>query len=936
MATEAFSSSLLDAPGSAESPLDDDAPLRASLIARLNIYFASLSCLGGVALGAGTNTESLSVMAVFFSVLGFVCVDWLKLFALPPVAAYAAMGLAAIYCVSDFIDLNDAGSRQITAVAQLLVFVQAILMLQVKTVRIYEQLGVFCLLQLIVAAVFNNAIFYGLALLPVAITGAWALGLMSSLASSDLLTANVNDIRRHFDIPDDLDDSFESMSVDSDAIADQLPMDERLRQSVLSWFNRHRESDSASKSSIEASIRPAAMGTIESDAQDAAHSVAVVARRVPRIALLAIAPAVTLVGLMFFYALPRTSDAVRATGSGPALVGFSENVVLGQIGQMMLSNQIALRVELTDESTRLPLEVQGGLYLRGRTLERYYMGSKDDNAKQSAGWGVKALSSTYDQSVLPDEFVPSRKSDSNFFARASAKVTCESMRSSSLFAIAPYYRIDASAKAIAHSQDRWTLARRDRDPGVWSFPRMSYRFGTHAFRRGSQSDLTCRWTMVDQLNKTMARKGLRAEDVGDRSGFDDANIGPAANLDYRLTKAQLELERYNDVLLQYDPDRFPTTQTLSDSLVSRIEGERTAFKIAKRFENHLARAGNFQYTLNLDAEPISGMDPIEQFLAYDRRGHCQFFASALVMMLRSQGIPARMVVGYRTMEYSKLAHQFIARQSHAHAWVEALIDREDLPEAVSVYGQPVTEQYWLRLDPTPGGIPDSDANVGQVFDYAQNLWDDYVVEMDRSRQRAGLAGEGTINPISDSYGRFIARLESFVTKLATGEIGGGELAADERFSIPAAAAAIAGMLGLAVVLQIKLPAWIRRRRTDDFADAQLQPKIPFYAEVLSLLAQLGIDRKPTQTPHELAGHAAAQLPQSTSAEFSGPLNVLTQAFYRLRFGLTSAQDSSSAQPAGSTSQTSDLPPPESGEINQALVRLRRFVNSRLPSSGKTE
>ncbi len=152
---------------------------------RLKFYFAILSCLGGLVLASGEGAELIPVVAVFFAFFGFVFVDWLKLFALPPIAAYIMMGIAAVYCVSDFWDLDAPGNRQMLSVAQLLVSVQAILMLQEKTPRIFEQLAVFCLLELVVAAVFNDAPVYGMLLLPIGIIGALALALLASVSAGE-------------------------------------------------------------------------------------------------------------------------------------------------------------------------------------------------------------------------------------------------------------------------------------------------------------------------------------------------------------------------------------------------------------------------------------------------------------------------------------------------------------------------------------------------------------------------------------------------------------------------------------------------------------------------------------------------------------------------------------------------------------------------------
>ena len=118
-----------------------------SIQMRLKVLFAALSAMGGLVLASGTDGSALSVIAVFFALFGLVFVDWLEFFALPAIAAYAAMGVAAMFCVGDFVELNAPGQHQMTVVAQLLVFVQAILMLQKKNRRIFEQLAVFCLLE---------------------------------------------------------------------------------------------------------------------------------------------------------------------------------------------------------------------------------------------------------------------------------------------------------------------------------------------------------------------------------------------------------------------------------------------------------------------------------------------------------------------------------------------------------------------------------------------------------------------------------------------------------------------------------------------------------------------------------------------------------------------------------------------------------------------
>lgn len=94
-------------------------------------------------------------------------------------------------------------------------------------------------------------------------------------------------------------------------------------------------------------------------------------------------------------------------------------------------------------------------------------------------------------------------------------------------------------------------------------------------------------------------------------------------------------------------------------------------------------AGHFRYTLFLGDEQRGGRD-LERFLLTDRAGHCEYFATATVLLLRALGIPARYVTGYSVQEYSRLEKAFLVRQRHAHAWSEAFVD-----------GQ------WIEVDTTP-------------------------------------------------------------------------------------------------------------------------------------------------------------------------------------------------------------------------------------------
>lgn len=797
------------------------------VVGRLKFYFASLSCLGGIVLGAGNDIESITVIAVFFAVVGYVFVDWLELFALPPVVAYAAMAVAALYCVSDFSDLNSPGNRQMVAVAQLLVFVQAILMLQRKSRRIFEQLGVFCLLQLIVAAVFNNAISYGVLLIPISVIAAWALSLLSALSTWEGLQ-------------------------ETDGITNELVKKKDDKK-----------------------------GVITVSATESARSLAASASRLPRIALFAMAPSVMLVAAIFFYALPRTTDAARMSSRGAALVGFSEQLRLEQIGHMMQSSEPALRIHTQDASKGDTYFINSGIYLRGKVLERYQI---DLNNRGSGSW-TSIPASTTGLQRLPAEFTPIRTSDRSLYDTVNFHVICESMRSSSLFAVAPYHR-RGNDRNIFHGADRWTLSRRQSDD--WTYPRLSYSFGSNAFRNGNQSDVIARYAVSELSNGAFTRTLDRRERV------------------------------YQRELLSYDVDLIPTAKRLADKVAELVdEDQRNVFTVSKAIEEYLSQSGGFSYTLNLNAEPVPGLDPLEQFLAKDRRGHCQYFASALVMMLRSQGIPARVVVGYRTDEYNELGQYYVARQLHAHAWVEALVQREDIPANRLVYGQPNAGQYWLRLDPTPGGggVSEDVRGVRQVFDLAQNIWDDYVVDMDSKRQDDAILNATGMTPMSDSYSRLIRALSDRLARVRAGDLGGGSLASRRLFSWPAAVAGVILAVAILVLFKIKTPVWIRRRLRRKMSREVARPSVAFYAETLEQLERVGVNRDSTQTPVELAQNAEESLSHPLIPSVSEPLRQLTTSYYRVRFGDDDEQ------------KTSDGP-----VVENALAQLTKSVDLMVSSS----
>ncbi len=115
------------------------------------------------------------------------------------------------------------------------------------------------------------------------------------------------------------------------------------------------------------------------------------------------------------------------------------------------------------------------------------------------------------------------------------------------------------------------------------------------------------------------------------------------------------------------------------------------------------------YTYSLEPGKPKG-DPVLYFLFHHKRGHCEYFASAMTLLLRTAGIPARVVSGYLGGEWITRGHYYLVRQSEAHLWVEAWI-----------------KNRWQRFDPTPAipprkGLRDLlERNLDYLFFLGQEL-----------------------------------------------------------------------------------------------------------------------------------------------------------------------------------------------------------------------
>lgn len=204
----------------------------------------------------------------------------------------------------------------------------------------------------------------------------------------------------------------------------------------------------------------------------------------------------------------------------------------------------------------------------------------------------------------------------------------------------------------------------------------------------------------------------------DAGGAIALTFDPFETVEYRVGLAE------RPVLLGTVPGPAPdpaldlagVTPRIAELAATVMRGDSAAEK-AGRLERYLMQ--NYAYTL--DYRGRSAENPIENFLFRYRSGQCEYFASSMVLMLRSQGIPARLVTGFLGGEYNPFEGYYIVRDSNAHAWVEAY-----LPDAGARAG-------WRVFDPTPpAGRPEGRQKSSwllaqQAWDFMLFRWDRYVL-----------------------------------------------------------------------------------------------------------------------------------------------------------------------------------------------------------------
>ena len=520
------------------------------------------------------------------------------------------------------------------------------------------------------------------------------------------------------------------------------------------------------------------------------------------LAALSVALGAMIIGGALFFFFPRFSAGyLGRTSLQPTLMsGFSNDVELGQIGEIKKNSEVVMRVR-TGKPVGYPALRWRGIALTAFDGKRWNTPGREDLPIPAGpgGWiNIQDRPGERDRTATVLRYT----------------VLLQPVATDTIFAPANAISVRGNLSGDGSNQDsgaRHSYILRDETDSLFN---PFHNFSTLRYEGYS-------------LLPAMNAAGLRAA---------------SAEYPEEIRATYLQLPRLD-----------PRIPELAKLITARSQ---TPFDRTITVENYLR--SQFTYTLNLTGKP--GNDPLAHFLFETRAGHCEYFASAMAIMLRTLGIPTREVNGFLPGEYNDLGGDYIVRASDAHSWVEVYF--------------PGTG--WMTFDPTPPGAEPSGglfSRLGQYIDWFELSWNEWVINYDFVHQV--LLAQNMQR--STRAWTEIARAW-FLNQQERGRRWMRSWNSGLRLLLPLAIAlfllALRFDLVVALVRRLRL-SWQLRSPESARSNPQLASRL--YAELLYLLERRGFARQPTQTPFEFA--AAVSQPRLAPAVYE-----FTQSYTKSRFG----------------------------------------------------
>lgn len=371
----------------------------------------------------------------------------------------------------------------------------------------------------------------------------------------------------------------------------------------------------------------------------------------------------------------------------------------------------------------------------------------------------------------------------------------------------------------------------------------------------------------------LLKKGFSYRILAERAA-DRSNLSNAASTTNRLTQTIERWLRGGRQRIVRDELPGPFNRQ-ARKIIAVPPEELSSIELARKIESHLRM--NFRYDLdNTDVDPT--LEPVMDFLVRRRKGHCEYFASAMVLLCQSLGLPARLITGYKGGEFNGFGNYYLIRNCDAHAWVE-------------VYA---LDRGWVRFDPTPPAreqlIQAQESETFKLFWDALDLmrfsWGEHVADLETDKQGSLIAGiRKRLMKTNDGPGgtSVLKRVANFVFNLFSPE--------QYESSWHQLLHWIVAVLG---VMFMVLTTWIASvilrkaiRSTYGYIRGYWQARfgrrgtcpVGFYRRALHLLAGKGICRPRTRTAMEFARDL-----QAKHERICPEMETLTAAYLQVRFG----------------------------------------------------
>lgn len=288
--------------------------------------------------------------------------------------------------------------------------------------------------------------------------------------------------------------------------------------------------------------------------------------------------------------------------------------------------------------------------------------------------------------------------------------------------------------------------------------------------------------------------------------------------------------------------QLPKLSSRIDELARKItSSDRDVYDKAESIKRYLI--DNMNYTLTLENGTVGF--PLEDFLFKNKAGHCEYFATAMVVLLREVGVPARIVNGFLGGEWNEYGKFFLVRESNAHSWVEVLFPRHG----------------WVLFDPTPSADEGLSSKgeftfIASYLDYLKYRWSRYVVDFGQKDQIH------ILSQIQDNWRWQRSRMQNKVDF---------NLKANRKWGIVAMLVVLIAWIFLSKPEVKLLFSYVRKRR-DEKASI-------LYREALVLLSKEGFEKADFIAPKEFANKVMSD----GGADFR-TFGEFTEKYLDLRFG----------------------------------------------------